>query len=90
VIQLDDEQCWLYAAADPDSNDLHYTNLEPTRISVIADQYFAEFREKHDVDDAIFLVEGAVHFTEPVKNTISILDTNGMESGTALNMSFVR
>ena len=60
VIQLDDEQYWLYAAVDPDSNDLLYTKLEPTRTKVIADPFFAELREKHDVDDAIFLVDGAV------------------------------
>ena len=60
VIQLDGEQYWLYAAVDPDSNDLLHTKLEPTRTNVIADQFFAELREKHDVDDAIFLVDGAV------------------------------
>nr|WP_321167757.1 IS6 family transposase [Halorubrum aquaticum] len=60
VIQLDDEQYWLYAAVDPDSNDLLYTKLEPTRTNVIADQFFAELRETHDIDDAIFLVDGSV------------------------------
>ena len=60
VIQLDDEQYWLYAAVDPQSNDLLHTKLEPTRTNVIADQFFAELRDKHDVDDAIFLVDGAV------------------------------
>jgi len=60
VIQLNDEQYWLYAAVDPNSNDLLHTKLEPTRTNVIADQFFAELREKHDVDDAIFLVDGAV------------------------------
>jgi transposase-like protein len=30
VIQLDDQQYWLYAAVDPDSNDLLHTKLEPT------------------------------------------------------------
>ena len=60
VIQLDDEQYWLYAAVDPDSKDLLHTKLEPTRTNVIADQFFAELREKHDVDDAIFLVDSAV------------------------------
>ncbi|TKX81264.1 IS6 family transposase [Halorubrum sp. SD626R] len=60
VIQLDNEQYWLYAAVDPDSNDLLHTKLEPTRTNVIADQFFAELREKHDIDDAIFLVNGAV------------------------------
>jgi transposase-like protein len=60
VIQLNDEQYWLYAAVDPESNDLLHTKLEPTRTNVIADQFFANLREKHDVDDAIFLVDGAV------------------------------
>jgi len=59
VIRLDGEQYWLYAAVDPDSNDLLHTKLEPTRTNVIADQFFAELREKHDVDDATFLVDGA-------------------------------
>ena len=60
VIQLDDEQYWLYAAVDPDSNDLLHTKLEPRRTNVVADQFFAELRDKHDVDDAIFLVDEAV------------------------------
>jgi transposase-like protein len=46
VIQLDDEQYWLYAAVDTDSNDLLHTKLEPTRTDVIVDQIFAELREK--------------------------------------------
>ncbi len=60
VIQLDDEQYWLYAAVDPESNEILHTTLEPTRANVIADQFFAELREKNDVGDAIFLVDGAV------------------------------
>ena len=59
VIQLDDEQYWLYAAVDPGSNDLLHTRLEPTRNNAIADRFSAELRDKHDVDDAIFLVDGA-------------------------------
>jgi transposase-like protein len=59
VIQLANEQYWLYAAVDPDSNDLLYTKLEPTRNNMFADQFFAELRDKHDVDNATFLVDGA-------------------------------
>ena len=90
VIQLDDEQYWLYAAVDPDSNDLLHTKLEPTRTNVIADQFFAELREKHDVDDAIFLVDGAVPLHRACENMASISDTNDMEIGIASNVSFVR
>ncbi|WP_338738359.1 IS6 family transposase [Haloplanus salilacus] len=59
VIRLNDEQYWLYAAVDPETNELLHTKLEPTRTNVIAYAFFRELREKHDVDDAVFLVDGA-------------------------------
>ena len=59
VIQLNDEQYWLYAAVDPQTNELLYTTLEPTTNKVIAHAFFAELREKHDVDDAVFLIDGS-------------------------------
>src|SRR6056297_1795714 len=42
VIRLNDEQYWLYAAGDPETNELLYTKLEPTRTNVIARSFFAE------------------------------------------------
>ena len=60
VIQLNDEQYWLYAAVDPETNELLYTKLEPTTNKVIAHAFFAELREKHDVDDAVFLIDGSL------------------------------
>jgi transposase-like protein len=59
VIRLNDEQYWLYAAVDPDTNELLHTKLEPTTNKVIAHAFFAELREKHDVDDAVFLIDGS-------------------------------
>jgi len=59
VIQLDDQQYWLYAAVDPETNNLLHTKLEPTRNNALTDRFFSEIRDKHDVDDAIFLVDGA-------------------------------
>jgi putative transposase len=59
VIQLNDEQYWLYAAVDPDTNKLLHTALEPTRTNVISRRFVAELREKHDFDDAVFLIDGA-------------------------------
>ncbi|WP_323677925.1 IS6 family transposase [Halorubellus sp. PRR65] len=59
VIRLNDEQYWLYAAVDPETNELLHTKLEPTRTNVLAHAFFTELREKHDVDDAVFLVDGA-------------------------------
>ena len=59
VIRLDDEQYWLYAAVDPETNDLLHTQLEPTTNNALADRFFADLRNKHDVDDAIVLVDGS-------------------------------
>ena len=54
VIRLNDEQYWLYAAVDPDTNGLLHTKLEPVRTNTLAHAFFAELREKHDVDDLCF------------------------------------
>ena len=59
VIRLNDEQYWLYAAVDPETNELLHTKLAPTTNKVIAHAFFAELREKHDVDDAVFLIDGS-------------------------------
>ena len=59
VIRLNNEQYWLYAAVDPKTNELLHTRLEPTTNSVIAQTFFTELREKHDVDDAVFLIDGS-------------------------------
>ena len=67
VIRIDDEQYWLYAAVDPESNELLHTTLETTRTNAIAYAFFAELREKHDVDDAVFLVDSAT----PLKDACS-------------------
>ena len=60
VIRLNNEKYWLYAAVDPETNELLYTRLEPTTNSMIAQTFFAELREKHDVDDAVFLIDGSL------------------------------
>jgi putative transposase len=59
VIRLNDEQYWLYAAVDPETNELLQTTLEPTTNNVIAHAFITELREKHDVDDAVFLIDGS-------------------------------
>ncbi|AXR76252.1 transposase (plasmid) [Natrarchaeobaculum sulfurireducens] len=58
VIRLNDEQYWLYTVADLDSNELLHTKLELTRNKVIASNFVRELREKHDVNDAVFLISG--------------------------------
>ncbi|WP_121823568.1 IS6 family transposase [Halostella salina] len=60
VIRLNDEQYWLYAAVDPKTNELLHTTLEPTTNKMIAHSFFRKLREKHDVDDAVFLIDGSL------------------------------
>ena len=60
VIRLNDENYWLYAAVDPETNELLHTKLEPATNKVIAHAFFTELREKHDVDNAVFLIDGSL------------------------------
>lgn len=62
MIRLNDEQYWLYAAVDHETNELLYTKLEQTTNKVIAHAFFAELREKHDVDDTVFLIGRSLSF----------------------------
>ena len=64
VIRLDDERYWLYDAVDSHSDELLHTKLEPTRNNALAHRFFAELREKHRVDDATFLLDGATPLHE--------------------------
>jgi putative transposase len=59
VIQLNDQRFWLYAAVDPDTNEFLHVRLFPTRTIVLTKQFLQELQEKHDVADAVFLVDGA-------------------------------
>jgi putative transposase len=60
VLELDDQRYWRYAVITPMTNNLLLTKREPTRTNVIVNPFFTEFREKHDVDDALFLIAGVV------------------------------
>ncbi len=51
VIRLNDEQYWLYAAVDPDTNESLHTTLEPTTNKALAHSFLTKIAEKHDVDD---------------------------------------
>jgi len=59
VIRLEDERYWLYAAVDTETNELLHTKIESTTNSDFAHAFFHELREKHDVDDAMFLIDGS-------------------------------
>ena len=59
VIRLNDEQYWLYAAVDPETSELLHAKLEPTTNTMIAHVFIAELHGKHDVEDAVSLIDGS-------------------------------
>jgi putative transposase len=61
VIRINDQQFWLYAAANPQSNDLLYVRLFSTTTTALTEIFLRELRQKHDVESAVFLVDGAKH-----------------------------
>ncbi|WP_027119300.1 IS6 family transposase [Natronorubrum tibetense] len=58
-IRINDEQYWLYAAVDPETNRILHSRLFPTYTIAIAREFLTELVEKHDVKDAVFLVDNA-------------------------------
>ncbi|PSQ02214.1 IS6 family transposase [Halobacteriales archaeon QS_4_69_31] len=61
VIRINDQQFWLYAAADPQTNDLLHVRLFSTTTTSLTEIFLRELRQKHDVETAVFLVDGAQH-----------------------------
>ena len=61
VIQLDDHRYWLYTAVDPATNNILHTRLHSTTTTALTERFLQELTEKHDLDDAVFLVDGAKH-----------------------------
>ena len=61
VIRINDQKCWLYAAANPETNELLHIRLYSTTTTALTEMFLQELREKHDVENAVFLVDGAQH-----------------------------
>jgi len=61
VIQLGTERYWLYAAVDPETNEFLHVKLFPTTNAGLTHVFLRELREKHDIDDATFLIDDADH-----------------------------
>ncbi len=59
VIQLNDQQYWLYAAVDTDTNELLHTTLETTRKTMIAQQFLTNMGKRNDVFEAVLFIDGA-------------------------------
>jgi putative transposase len=56
-----DQQFWLYAAADPRTSQLLHLRLFSTTTTALTEIFLRELRQKHDIESAVFLVDGAQH-----------------------------
>lgn len=86
VIQLNNQQYWLYAAVDPDTNELLHKRLEPTTKNILARSFLAELAEKHGVVDAVFLIDGFQSLRDSCQRHGLDSDTKNMESATQPNV----
>ncbi|WP_223270975.1 MULTISPECIES: IS6 family transposase [Halomicrobium] len=59
VIRINDQQFWLYAAVDPATNDLLHVPLFATTTTALTEIFLRELRQKHDIETAESLVDGA-------------------------------
>ena len=69
VIQLGTERYWLYAAVDPKTNQFLHVQLFPTTNTGLTLVFLRELREKHDIDDAVFLVDHAKHLAAALRRS---------------------
>jgi len=67
VIRINGQQFWLYAAVDPDTNKFLHIRLFTTTTTVLTQHFLRELQEKHDVSDAVFLVDYAQHLATALR-----------------------
>jgi putative transposase len=61
VIRVSDQQFWLHAAADPETNNLLHLHLFSTTTTALTEIFLQELRQKHDIESAVFLADSAQH-----------------------------
>ena len=69
VIRINDEQYWLYAAANPKTNQLLHVGLFSTTTTALTEMFLQELKKKHDVETAVFPVDGAQHLQTALRRT---------------------
>ena len=69
VIQLDEHRYWQCTAVDPDTNSILHVRLHSTTTTALAELFLHELTEKHDLDDAVFLVDGAKHLQTALRRS---------------------
>ena len=61
MIQINGQQFWLYATVNPETNRFLHIRLFTTTKTALTQQFLRELREKHDIENAVFLVDYAQH-----------------------------
>ena len=61
VVQLDKHRYWLYTAVGPEANKILHKRLYSTTTTALTERFLQERTEKHDLNDAVYLVDGAKH-----------------------------
>ena len=59
VVKVNGDRFWLIAAVDPDTNVILHVGLYASRNTAITKLFLRELQDKHAIDDAEFLVDGA-------------------------------
>lgn len=59
IVKVEGERFWSYAVVDPATNRILHARLYPTRNLVLTKKFLRELDQKHAIDDAEFLVDGA-------------------------------
>jgi len=57
------QQYWLYAAVDPKTNRFLHMRFFTTTTTALMQKFLRELRTKHDVSEAVFLVDHAHHLS---------------------------
>ena len=86
MIRIDGQQFWLYAAVDPEINEFLCIRLCTTNTTALTEQFLRELCEKHDVSDAVFLVDHAKHLAAALRNQVSDFSPSDMETGMLSNI----
>ena len=69
VIRINGQQFWLYATIDPRTNEFLHVRLYTTTTAALAEWFLRELRKKHDVEDAVFLVDHAKHLAAALRRS---------------------
>lgn len=58
VIRINGQQYWLYTAVNPETNQFLHLRLFMTITTALTHRFLKEVTERHDISDAVFLVDG--------------------------------